>query len=160
MKSTKSLSILKNQFFTCVSMLIKIIEICPDELWNCKKSGFVFWQQLLHAFAGMHYWLREDTAKFTEPFKEKNVYPEMEKDPENPLSKDELIQYCSGVRETTEKWFDNKDDEWLNESSKIMNAITNMDVIIMQIKHAMYHIGHCEAIFRENGVKSGEYIDF
>jgi hypothetical protein len=26
-----------------------------------------------------------------------------------------------------------------------------------QIRHLMYHIGHCEAIFRENNIKTGEY---
>ena len=51
---------LKNQFFKAFSMLEKIIEICPDEIWNCKKSGFVFWQQLMHTFAGMYGWLREE----------------------------------------------------------------------------------------------------
>jgi hypothetical protein len=32
---------LKNQFFILVKMLEKIIEICPNDLWNSKKSGFI-----------------------------------------------------------------------------------------------------------------------
>jgi hypothetical protein len=87
-------------------MLENILEICPDELWNKKVSGFVFWQQLLHAFGGVHYWLREENTEFIEPFKDQNVYPErMEKDPENILSKDVLKQYCKETKEIAEKWF-------------------------------------------------------
>ena len=141
-------------------MLEKIIEICPDELWNSKKSGYVFWQQLLHTFSGMLYWLREENTEFIEPFREMNVYPEMEKDPENVLSKEDITQCCDNARKAGEQWFSGKDDDWLKLPSKIYDKITNFDVMIMEIKHVMYHIGHCEAIFRENGIKPGVYLDF
>jgi len=28
------------------------------------------------------------------------------------------------------------------------------------LRHIMYHVGHCEAIFRENGIKPNEYLDY
>jgi len=59
---------LKTQFLISFSMLEKIIETCPDELWNKKVSGYVFWQQLIHAFAGIHGWLREDKLEIMPPF--------------------------------------------------------------------------------------------
>ena len=71
-------------------MLEKIIEICPNEMWNKKVSGFIFWQQLLHTITGGLFWLRDENIEFIEPFKEKNVYPELEKDPENVLTKDDI----------------------------------------------------------------------
>ena len=37
---------LKHNFFASFSMLEKIIDICPNELWNKKLSGFIFWQQI------------------------------------------------------------------------------------------------------------------
>ena len=53
MENNVILSSLKTQLLISFSMLEKIIENCPDELWNKKVSGYVFWQQLVHAFAGM-----------------------------------------------------------------------------------------------------------
>jgi hypothetical protein len=38
--------------------------------------------------------------------------------------------------------------------------MTKLDMTMGQIKHIMYHIGHCDAIFRENGIKTGEYLDY
>ena len=160
MKNQVILNSLRNHFFISFSMLEEIIEICPEGLWNSKKSGFVFWQQLLHTFAGMLFWLREEDTDFTEPFNEKKVYPELEHDPETMLTKDEIKNCCMEAKETAKKWFNEKDDKWLKSESKINNRLTNFDIMIMQVKHTLYHIGHCEAVFRENGIETGEYLDY
>ena len=154
------LNSLKNNYFINFKMLEKIIEICPNDLWNKKVSGFVFWQQILHTFAGEHFWLREENSEFIEPFKDKNVYPELEKDPENILSKDVIKNFCIETKEFVEKWFNGKDDNWLKLPSKIYSKMTNNDVMLGQITHLMYHIGHCDAIFRENGIETGEYLGY
>jgi hypothetical protein len=49
----------------------KIIKICPAELWNSKKSGFVFWRQLTHVFAGIKFWPREEKMEYY-PFSQIN----------------------------------------------------------------------------------------
>jgi uncharacterized damage-inducible protein DinB len=153
MENNVLINSLKKQFFFPFSMLEKITEICPDELWNKKVSGYIFWQQLLHTFTGEHFWLRQENSEFIEPFKDKNVYPEMEKEPENILTKEVLRNFCNETKEIAEKWFNGKDDDWLKLSSKIYNKLTNLDVVIMQIGHMMYHIGHFDAIFRERGIE-------
>jgi hypothetical protein len=143
-------------------MLEKIIEICPDELWNSKKSGFVFWQQLMHTFAGSYGWLREEKLEYI-PFSAingENIYIEFEKDPEIILTKEEVIRCCKETKEVAEKWFTGKDDNWLKSPYKIYEKMTNFDITEGQIKHLMYHIGHCEAIFRENKIETGEYLEY
>jgi hypothetical protein len=143
-------------------MLEKIVEICPDELWNKKVSGFVFWQQLIHTLAGMKGWLREEKPESI-PFSEfngKKIYIEFENEPEIILTKKDIIDCFIEVKEITEKWFSGKDDNWLKSSYKLYNKITNYDMTEGQIRHIMYHVGHCEAIFRENGIKTGEYLDY
>jgi hypothetical protein len=156
------LNSLKNHFFISLSMLEKIIKICPDELWNKKKSNFIFWQQLIHTFAGMKGWLRDEKTENI-PFSEingKKVYPEFENDPEIMLTKEEIIKCFDETKEIVEKWFYERDDNWLKLPYKIYDKVTNFDITMGQIKHIMYHIGHCEAIFRENGIKTGEYLDY
>ena len=162
MENSVILTMLKNQFFIIVTMLEKIIEICPDEIWNSKKSGFIFWQQLMHTLSGMTGWLREDEPEAT-PFSEingKNIYPEFEKDPEIVVTKGEVLEYFNETKASAEKWFCAKNDEWLKLPHKIHSSITNFDITIGQFKHIMYHIGYCEAIFRENGTETAEYIDY
>jgi len=156
------LNSLKDRFFLSFSMLEKIIEICPDELWNKKVFGFVFWQQLLHTFYGICFWFRNENSEYYDPFKDLNVYPEFEKDPENILSKDIIINFCAETKEIAIKWLNGKDDNWLkllffNNPPETLEKFTNSDVIIEQIRHVMYHVGHCNAIFRENGITTGEW---
>jgi hypothetical protein len=97
MESNILINSLKNQFSATISMLGKIVEICPVELWNGKKSGYVFWQQLIHVFAGVKFWLRAAKMEYY-PFSEingKNIYPEFENDPEINLSKEDVFKIFS-----------------------------------------------------------------
>jgi hypothetical protein len=43
---------------------------------------------------------------------------------------------------------------------KTDRKFANFDVTIAQIEHTMYHIGHCEAIFREQNIKTGKYLNY
>jgi hypothetical protein len=135
-------------------MLEKIIEICPDDLWNKKFSGYYFWQYLLHAFIGIHKWLREEKTEFTEPYKnEKLLYSEMESDPQKILSKDDLRKFCAETKNFAEKWFDGKDEDWLKQTNKIYDGWQNWEQIVGQVGHLSYHVGYSDAILREHGVK-------
>jgi hypothetical protein len=107
---------LKSQFFLSFSMIEKIIEICPDKLWDKKVSGFVFWQQLLHTFSGIHCWLREEKPEIIPSFpifNGKKLYPELENDPEIILTKADLKKLCNETKESEEIWFNGRDDNWL-----------------------------------------------
>jgi len=162
MGNCELLNSLKNQFFVSYSMLEKIIDTCPDELWNKKVSGFIFWQQLFHTLAVEQYYLNGGKTEFleVEPFKGKEFYPHrMEKDPENILSKDVLKKFFNETKEIAEIFFNGKDDNWLKLPSKIYNKVTNHEAILTQIRHIMYHVGHSEAIFRKNEIDVGEYLN-
>lgn len=160
MKNTMFLKIAKTQFDLSFSMLEKMIEKCPDDLWNEKKGGFVFWQQLLHAFTGINFWLRMNNEKFVEPFADKHVYPELDHDPENHLTKEDLTKYKDAVKEISEAYFVEKDDEWLGSNSIVYDKLKNLDIIFGQIRHIQYHIGHCNSILRENKREAVDWIDY
>lgn len=150
----------KTHFDLSFSMLENMIEKCPDDLWNEKKGGFVFWQQLLHAFTGINFWMRTNKDEFIEPFADKKVYPELDHDPENQLTKEDLTEYKNVAKEISRAFFDDKDDEWLGTESVIYNKIKNLDVIFMQVRHIQYHVGHCNSILRENGREAVEWYDY
>jgi hypothetical protein len=160
MGDTAMLKIAKIHFDLSFKMLEQMINQCPEDLWNKKKSGFVFWQQLLHAFTGINFWLRENNARFIEPFSGKKVYPELDNDPEVNLSKEELSEYKDGIKQLCETFFQDKDDNWLNGNSIIYDKIKNLDIIFMQIRHIQYHVGHCNSILRENNREAVDWLDY
>lgn len=160
MGNNTMLKIAQTHFELSFKMLEQMIEQCPDDIWKEKKGGFVFWQQLLHAFTGINFWLRENSDKFVEPFNDKKVYPELDNDPKINLSKDELMAYKDEVKKICENFFNDKDDEWLNNNSIIYDKVKNLDIIFMQIRHIQYHVGHCNSILRENNREAVDWLDY
>lgn len=150
----------KTQFFLSFSMLENLIEECPDEVWNIKAGGFVFWQQILHTLTGANFWMRQPESIFTEPFSERKVYPELENEPIGNITREEMLEYKEQVKNLCIKFFEKNDDVWLLEKSHIYDKISNMDVVIGQIRHIQYHIGHCNSILRERGLKAVDWIDY
>ncbi|GHU35269.1 hypothetical protein FACS1894172_16810 [Spirochaetia bacterium] len=43
-----------------LNVLSDIIEMCPEELWNKKCSGYIVSQQLVHTFSRIYLWFRID----------------------------------------------------------------------------------------------------
>lgn len=157
--STLQLDILKRYFDSSFSMLEDVIEKCPDELWNEKKGGFVFWQQILHTLAGVNFWMRESNEPFVEPYPERKLYPELNNEPETQLRKAELHEYKEKVKAIAEQFFEGKDDEWLYQGSLVYSRIKNIQICYMQMRHIQYHVGHCDSILRENGFAPADWKD-
>ncbi|GHV65854.1 hypothetical protein AGMMS49587_20490 [Spirochaetia bacterium] len=162
MENNEIVKSIEKEFDTIFEVFDEIIDICPNELWNKKCSGFTFWHQLVHAFSGTFFWLREEKPSFDEGINGKNVVTELDAeyfDKEMILkeyySKEIVKEICNETKELYKKWFYNKNDEWLKKPH--YNKTTNFETTLGQIRHLMYHIGHCEAIYRENNIKTGEY---
>jgi len=69
------------------------------------------------------------------------------------LTKADVKKFFNETKETVEKWFYGKDDDWLKSPFKQYDKWTNLDSTVGQINHVMYHIGHFDAIFRENNLR-------
>lgn len=156
----KIIETVKIQFNLAFSMISEFIEICPDELWNKKLGGHIFWQQLLHTYTGTNFWFRLQKHEFVEPFQGHNVYPELEKDAETEISKEQLKEFLLEVKKEAEEFFKDKEDSWLLEPNVLFDKINNLDVISMQIRHIMYHVGYCNCILNENGADKVNWIDY
>jgi hypothetical protein len=151
--------IAKRQLFLCFEALENLIDKTPDNIWNQKKGGYVFWQQILHAMNGSLYWLRTEKKDFTEPFSDLNLYPELEKDPENVLSKEQIKDLHKQVIELVNSFFDKLNSNNLLEASVLNDKISNLDIVFDQIRHLQYHIGHCESILREAGITDLKWLE-
>lgn len=150
----------RTQFFLSFAMLEKLVEQCPEDIWDLKAGGFVFWQQLLHALAGASSWMRQSGTGFSEPFAGRKVYPELDHEPEGRVTREEMQDLKDAVKVISESFFEGKEDRWLAQPSGIYDKISNLDVVFMQIRHIQYHVGHCDSILRERGFKATEWVDF
>jgi len=67
----------------------------------------------------------------------------------NTLSKAELQHYLSCLYEKTDAFFNNLNDNRLKMPIAENNfEFTHLDIINMQVRHVMYHVGHCICILR------------
>ncbi len=151
---------LKKHLEISLSMLVKEIDACPDELWDEKAGGFVFWQQVLHALTGLEFWTRPVKGPFEEPFQERKVYPELEQEPEGYVSKGEMRAYAEGIKDQVAALVHGRSDEWLKQTSVVYDKLLNVDIIGMQIRHLQYHVGHCNSILRERGLPAVEWEEY
>jgi hypothetical protein len=159
---------LENRFTVYFNVLEDIVEMCPNELWNKKCSEYIFWQQLVHTFSTAYLWLRDEEINFLDGIDDGinglNIKTELDVEHKDALkesyTKTDVLKICNGAKNNCEKWFDGKNDEWLFFPSKMHEKFTNFDVTIIVIEHIMYHVGHCEAIFRENNIKTRKYLDY
>lgn len=150
----------RRHFELSFQMLEELIAICPEELWNRKLGGFVFWQQLLHALSGVDYWMRDAEGPFIEPFSERKLHPELDAEPEGGLTREELEAYKDKVRLACSAYFNGKDDAWLLSCSAIYDKISNQDIVYMLMRHIQYHVGHCDGLLRDRGGKTAEWVDY
>ncbi|HPO02619.1 MAG TPA: hypothetical protein PL077_04690 [Treponemataceae bacterium] len=150
---------LRRQFSLSFAMLRNLVEHSPAAVWDEKAGGFVYWQQLLHALSGVSCWLRRGDEPFREPFAEKRLYPELDGEPESMLTREELLLFLEEADETAGRFVFGGNDAWLAEKPVADSRYTNLELLGMQIRHVMYHVGHCESILRERGFPTGAWED-
>lgn len=151
---------LEAQFDVSFRMLLSLIEVCPDALWHERVGGFRFWQQVLHALCGAAYWLRLDSATFSEPFPERRLFPELDCESEGSVSKQEMRDYAATVAARAGRFFASLDSAAGPETPSHANAeLSTFDVATGQIRHLMYHVGHCDALLRERGIACAPWLE-
>ena len=148
---------IKRQYDYSLTMLREIIDTCPNELWTERNGLFPFWQQLYHALYWTDYNIQESCngEKIFSWKTDKNITHELDEEktifPEY-LTKDELIFYFQAFIEKKDRFFSKLDDLALLEPiSHRQDGYAYLDIITNQIRHIMYHVGHCDCILRDNG---------
>lgn len=58
----KLIDVLRRHFEATLEMLGRVIDDCPDEVWDVKEEPAPIWQQLYHSLIGLDFWIRECTA--------------------------------------------------------------------------------------------------
>jgi len=151
---------LGGQFDISFKMLAALIDACPDSLWNEKAGGFYFWQQILHALCGSAFWLRLEGEGFAEPFSERRLFPELDGEPEGRVTKVEMRELADAVASQAQRFFAALPRASLDGPSPAFAGLSRLDVIEGQIRHLMYHVGHCDAALRDRGYACAPWLEF
>lgn len=154
----KIVASLKTHFTPTFEMLEKVIEICPEDIW-AGQTGCPIWQQIFHTVTGIEFWFRKPGESFQLPAMGKQVSPELGEKTPDWLTKEELVQYVQKMQEKADQYFAELDDTKLFASAGAYDKLTNMDVILMQIRHFQHHIGYCNSVLAHNEVKPVDWID-
>lgn len=141
------------------TMLTELPGYCPDELWYEKKNRVPFWQYIFHALSGIHYWMRLENSKLPDPFPGKHLYPDFEDEPVQTLSNREIKRYGETVRNSCIDYFTSLNDNILTEKSVLSGSFTNLDIILLMIRHIQYHVGQCNTILKENNLKTVKWLE-
>ncbi|MBN1411261.1 MAG: hypothetical protein JW969_10495 [Spirochaetales bacterium] len=160
MKNNSYLDVLKRQFYPSLSMMERMIHYCPIELWKKVKGGFPFWQQIFHALESMDYWFSLTNTDYIKSQSYDAVSSELGEKSIIELEKDEVKNYFIKIKIKSDHFFNNLDDIRLLSSNKKDTKRTQLDIILGQIRHIQYHVGHCNCILRENGIKAVEWIGY
>lgn len=156
--------IINRQFESSYQMLYEMVEACPDEMWTKINGAFPFWQQIYHAAYWLDFWIRDvyDGCEFRSMIFDESVSFELDENATvfgTYLKKEELRTYLEKIHDKTERVFEHLNDEAL--LSPIIPGkydYTYADVITGQVRHVMYHVGHCNSILRHYNIPAVEWI--
>ena len=144
---------LRERFDFIYELLEKDIDGCPDTLWNTKTGGYYYWQQIVHAYGIIDYFIGT-TPQTTYAADEVRLL----KDGVTVPSKAEVLSLAKNMRAAAHTFFDGMTDATLLErnegrSQRAGYEVSHLSAMISLIGHGFYHVGACDALLREHGGK-------
>lgn len=157
--------VLKDQFESSFIMLTRLIGNCDEATWRAKCPEAPFWLAVYHVVFYIDYWFRDsyDGGEFRSMRFDARIAPELDAPLFDGLlvSRDEMRAYCEAIHLKTERIFASLTDERL--SGQIIDAeasYTVADMVIGQIRHIMYNIGHLNVALKANGLPASEWYAY
>lgn len=146
----------KNDLETIMGMIDKMIDVCPDNLWNKKVGGFVFWQQLLHTVACIDFFsLRE--GHVPQKIDQAPEVIHLKSAPTSNMSKAELKSLSATLKQVGLTFMDSLSYEQMFAKHETLSStfgkdMSNLDALTKLLWHTSYHLGCCDSLLREEGV--------
>lgn len=136
-------------------MLESQIEACPDELWEERAGGFLYWQQLLHAFACVELYALPEDGDALRLTGEPSGVVLLTALPEGSMSKARMRALAAKMRELARAFIAGQRKETLGLPHPALTRLlgkpkTNQHALMALIRHACYHIGCLDAFLRDH----------
>ncbi|MFX1572504.1 MAG: DinB family protein [Promethearchaeota archaeon] len=149
------------QYGAAIGMLEKNLNSCPKELWDDKTIGPPFWQVAYHAMWFLD-WYLSDSKKARENFKSKfgeEVSRDLNISPEITLTRKQLLEYLSNLKEKTKNRFEDlTTDDLIKPSVFEWHGNSVLSSLLYNLRHLMLHIGALNLRLHRKGVKLDNWI--
>ena len=155
-------SILRRQMSPTLTMLGRVLEACPDELWAEDDGGIPVWQEAYHSLVGVFFWLRDDmSAPFEFPPFHNEDAGMMVKGAGPPIPRELILDYHRQACRRCEEVFDGLTPGKLTEQV-CLNGInfTLADRILSQIRHVQHHTGCMYSLLRRRLGEGPDWAGF
>jgi hypothetical protein len=141
------------------NFLFQQIDAATDEVWGKKAGGYLYWQQIYHAFSAMDVFLSSDG----EPRSEENPpidrdFASLHKIADFSPDKETVRAFGERKKALFDRWVETLTDDALAAKQKKCSDLfgtdmSNASVLSLVHGHNLYHVGCCDAILRDNGHK-------
>ena len=153
--ATTCTQILKASFLNNYGMLEKAIDACPESAWAQSFGGFPFWQQAGHTFAAIDFFMRGKGEAAFDIGMDPALFDLGNKEAKAP-GKAELKAMAQRMIAYGAECFDKIADEDLavlhaGVKERMGRDMPTLAVLTLLAGHAMYHLGICDSVLRDNG---------
>ena len=143
-------------------LMMRCIEVCPEDIWAEKFGGWPVWQHMYHALGSCQFWALQD-GETPEP----GMYPlevnRLQSTPDAAPAKKDVLEYAARMKAKADAYLDalrDADLPGLNQGlTARMKALgmphefSHSQTLVMLSGHLLYHLGSCDAALRERGMK-------
>ena len=155
------LDAISEQYGAAIAMLKKNLKMCPKEVWDDRTSGPPFWQVAYHVMWYLD-WYLSDSKQARESFKSKygeELSQDLNKSPEITLTRTQLLDYLSDIKEKTKIRFEKvTSDELLQSSLFEWHGSSVLSSLLYNLRHLMLHIGALNLRLHNKGVKFENWV--
>ena len=155
------LDAISEQYGAAIAMLKKNLKMCPKEVWDDRSSGPPFWQVAYHVMWYLD-WYLSDSKQARESFKSKygeELSQDLNKSPEITLTRTQLLDYLSDIKEKTKIRFEKvTSDELLQSSLFEWHGSSVLSSLLYNLRHLMLHIGALNLRLHNKGVKFENWV--
>ena len=152
---------MKNDFISeiCKNMLAsieflsKVIESCPEDFWMKENDGKIsISKRVLHILESLDYRVAADISYFYAKYN-KEKRPEIQDEEIIEFKKQKALKYFNEVENKIKRYLDGITEEELLKENINTKGVTNLAVIMSQLRHINLNLGYCNEIFTENNIK-------
>ncbi|MDR1486789.1 MAG: DinB family protein [Deltaproteobacteria bacterium] len=137
------------------ALLKKLIDACPENIWNEKIGGWPVWQHVTHSVSASDLFAPGPRTSFKEPLTPELV--RMAVPGNQPVPKSVVLEYFQDVEKKVSDFLASVTDEDLpkaNENTAKVGLNWTLGQTLMNFSsHQLYHLGYADALLRNNGLK-------
>ncbi len=146
----------RDSFDSTYDKLEKAVELCPDDLWGKKVGGFLFWQQIYHTFTAIDFTILEPGDAPTQSLYPIEVGRLLRDEAEIPAKAD-ILAVAATMKKAFHAWLGGMTEAKLAERNELRSQrfgreINNFHALVLLVGHGQFHVGECDAAFRDHGL--------